>query len=151
MAHFEELVCLCVCMYVCTECWAHYTLFESVCEVSHRMLWVPSGTPVTTTASVKFHRKLNTTVWPIYFANPAHENTWTVKESGVNAEAIIFSCGLQLFSVATFGWLFPRSLLPGENWIAKLCLIFKLQIILRCPLLANRSVPVATYPLFTLF
>lgn len=132
--------------------------FEGVCEVSHWMLWLPSGTPVATTASVKFLRKLNTTAWPIYFANPAHENTLTVQESGLNAEAIIFSCGLQHFSVATFGWLFLHSLLAGETWTAELCLVFQLQILLPCPLLVNSSapslictVPVETYLLFTLF
>lgn len=143
---------------VCIGCWVHYTLFEGVCEVSHWMLWLPSGTPVATTASVKFLRKLNTTAWPIYFANPAHENTLTVQESGLNAEAIIFSCGLQHFSVATFGWLFLHSLLAGETWTAELCLVFQLQILLPCPLLVNSSapsliftVPVETYLLFTLF
>lgn len=93
---------------------------KGVCEVSHRMLSLPSGTPVATTASVKLHRKLNTTAWPIYFVNPAHENTLTVQGSGLNAEAIIFSCGLQLFSVATFGWLLPHSLLADKTWIAEL-------------------------------
>lgn len=138
MAHFEELG-LPV---------DHYTLSERVCEVSHWMLRLPSGTPLATTASVKFHGKLNTTAWHIYFANTAHKNTLTIQESGLNAEAIIFSCGLQLFSVATFGWLFLRSLLPGETWNAELYLIFELQFHPPCPLLAVLDLYSASRNLF---